>query len=78
MPRAAAAPTCWNRPEWIACLNLPSANPKRCSKVSLTPRPEDPRDFEEFPRDEALAGFDPSFRWSARGSPSVGTSEEHR
>jgi hypothetical protein len=38
------------------------ANPQRCTKVPLTPRPEDPRDFEEFPRDEALSGFDPSDR----------------
>jgi hypothetical protein len=38
------------------------ANPQRCSKVRLTPRPEDPRDFEEFPRDAALAGFDPMDR----------------
>ncbi|MBZ4419168.1 hypothetical protein [Myxococcus sp. RHSTA-1-4] len=38
------------------------ANPQRCSKVRLTPRQEDPRDFEEFPRDESLAGFDPSDR----------------
>lgn len=30
--------------------------------MPLTPRPEDPRDFEEFPRDEALSGFDPSDR----------------
>ncbi|MBZ4331379.1 hypothetical protein NR800_19760 [Corallococcus interemptor] len=38
------------------------ANPARCVRVSLTPRQEDPRDFEEFPRDPALAGFDPSDR----------------
>ncbi len=37
-------------------------NPKFCTQVPLTPRPEDPRDFEQFPRDEALAGFDPSDR----------------
>ncbi|MCP3137227.1 hypothetical protein [Pyxidicoccus xibeiensis] len=38
------------------------ANPKHCTPVPLTERPEDPRDFDEFPRDEALAGFDPSDR----------------
>ncbi|WP_395857681.1 hypothetical protein [Cystobacter fuscus] len=38
------------------------ANPTRCTRVELSPRPEDPRDFEEFPRDESLSGFDPSDR----------------
>ena len=38
------------------------ANPKRCTRVEITPRQEDPRDFEEFPRHEALARFDPSDR----------------
>ena len=37
-------------------------NPSRCTRVGLTPRQEDPRDFEEFPRDAALSGFDPSDR----------------
>lgn len=38
------------------------ANPTRCTRVELSPRPEDPRDFEEFPRDGSLSGFDPSDR----------------
>lgn len=38
------------------------ANPERCTPMPLTERPEDPRDFDEFPRDEALAKFDPSDR----------------
>lgn len=38
------------------------ANPTRCTRVELNPRPEDPRDFEEFPRDGSLSGFDPSDR----------------
>lgn len=38
------------------------ANPQRCTHVPLTPKPDDPRDFEEFPADAALAGFDPSDR----------------
>ncbi|NOK08744.1 hypothetical protein [Corallococcus exercitus] len=38
------------------------ANPERCARVSLTPRRDDPRDFEEFPRDPALADFDPADR----------------
>jgi hypothetical protein len=37
-------------------------NPKRCTRVELTPQQHDPRDFEEFPSDEALAAFDPSDR----------------
>jgi hypothetical protein len=38
------------------------ANPARCTQVELSPQQHDPRDFEEFPPDEALAGFDPSDR----------------
>jgi hypothetical protein len=33
-------------------------NPERCTRVKITPQPHDSRDFEEFPSDEALAGFD--------------------
>jgi len=36
-------------------------NPERCRLVAITPR-EDERDFEEFPRDAALAHFDLSDR----------------
>ena len=38
------------------------ANPARCTQVELTPQPHDSRDFEEFPADESLSGFDPSDR----------------
>jgi hypothetical protein len=38
------------------------ANPSRCTRVEITPKQSDPRDFEEFPSDEALAKFDPSDR----------------
>jgi hypothetical protein len=38
------------------------ANPERCSRVVITPKPEDSRDFEEFPSDEALSSFDPADR----------------
>ncbi|WP_163999132.1 hypothetical protein [Pyxidicoccus caerfyrddinensis] len=38
------------------------ANTKHVSMVRLTPRKEDPRDFDEFPRDEALSSFDPMDR----------------
>ena len=37
-------------------------NPARCTHVEITPRLEDLRDFEEFPRDESLASFDPADR----------------
>jgi len=37
-------------------------NPDRCRMVRITPRSEDERDFEEFPRGESLRGFDPSDR----------------
>ncbi|MGD8453692.1 MAG: hypothetical protein PVJ57_17910 [Phycisphaerae bacterium] len=34
------------------------AVPQRCERVTITPRQDDPSDFEEFPRDPRLAGFD--------------------
>jgi hypothetical protein len=34
------------------------ANPKRCQSVHITPLDSEGSDFEEFPRDESLAGFD--------------------
>ena len=37
-------------------------NPDRCTSVRITPRPADPRDFEEFPTDVELSEFDPSDR----------------
>jgi len=37
-------------------------NPARCTQVKITPLDRDPRDFEEFPSDEALSSFDPSDR----------------
>jgi hypothetical protein len=33
-------------------------NPARCTRVEITPRGPDPRDFEEFPSDEVLSDFD--------------------
>jgi hypothetical protein len=33
------------------------ANPRHCEQVGITPK-EDPEDFEEFPADPRLAGFD--------------------
>jgi hypothetical protein len=38
------------------------ANPARCIQVTITPRADDPSDFEEFPNDPELAAFDPSDR----------------
>ena len=37
-------------------------NPQRCEQVDITPKPTDPADFEEFPNDPDLAGFDRSDR----------------
>ena len=37
-------------------------NPERCRLVAITPRAEDERDFDEFPRDAALDHFDFSDR----------------
>lgn len=37
------------------------ANPTRCTRVSITPK-TDPRDFEEFPANPALASFDAADR----------------
>ena len=38
------------------------ANPKHCRHIDITPKPDDPDDFEEFPNDPALNGFDRSDR----------------
>lgn len=35
---------------------------ERCEQVTITPRASDPEDYEEFPRDAALVGFDRSDR----------------
>ncbi len=45
--------------KWVLT-NLHNAD--RCRLVTITPRAEDERDFEEFPRDAALAHFDLSDR----------------
>jgi hypothetical protein len=45
--------------EWV--LNN-RANPERCEIVRLTPKNGSEHDFEEFPADPDLAGFDPSDR----------------
>jgi len=34
------------------------ADPQHCERVAITPRAEEPDDFEEFPRDPALRRFD--------------------
>jgi hypothetical protein len=34
------------------------AHPRRCRLIDITPKPSDPEDFEEFPNDPALEGFD--------------------
>jgi hypothetical protein len=34
------------------------AVPERCERITITPREQDSEDFEEFPRDPELAGFD--------------------
>lgn len=34
------------------------ANPHHCVQVEITPKEIDPEDFEEFPADPCLAGFD--------------------
>jgi hypothetical protein len=38
------------------------ANPRRCKRVTITPKPDDENDFEEFPDHPDLAGFDPADR----------------
>jgi hypothetical protein len=38
------------------------ANPRHCEIVPITPNPFDENDFEEFPNDPNLHGFDPSDR----------------
>jgi hypothetical protein len=38
------------------------AHPRHCALVSITPRPGNPDDFEEFPHDAELEGFDPKDR----------------
>lgn len=37
-------------------------NFRRCEQVKITPKQDDPRDFQEFPNDPALSGFDFSDR----------------
>ena len=37
-------------------------NPNRCQQVKITPTDNNKTDFEEFPDDPALSGFDPSDR----------------
>ena len=37
-------------------------NPRHCEQVTITPTGCDKRDFQEFPDDPALLGFDPSDR----------------
>jgi len=56
---------------------LNQADPQGCSKIPITPRTEDPEDFDEFPRDPELAGFDRRDRkfvavaLASKSSPSV-------
>jgi len=38
------------------------ANPARCEQVHITPKPGAREDYEEFPEDPQLEGFDPSDR----------------
>jgi hypothetical protein len=38
------------------------ANARYCRQVRITPKGDDDQDFEEFPNDDALAGFDRSDR----------------
>lgn len=38
------------------------ANSQHCERYSITPQPDDPNSFTEFPADPALIGFDPSDR----------------
>jgi hypothetical protein len=38
------------------------AVPDRCVRIAIKPRPDDPEDFEEFPRAPDLAAFDRSDR----------------
>lgn len=38
------------------------AHPMHCERVDITPKTGDAEDFEEFPDDQAFAGFDPSDR----------------
>jgi hypothetical protein len=37
-------------------------DPTKCELVEVTSIPDDSRSFEEFPHDEAFAGFDPDDR----------------
>jgi hypothetical protein len=41
---------------------LNQGNTDHCEQVEITPRDSDMRDFEEFPADSSLAGFDPADR----------------
>ena len=38
------------------------AHPRHCQLVKISPKSDDPEDFEEFPNDPALEGFDRSDR----------------
>lgn len=62
--RPAGQPGAGNR--FINWLLLNQANPSRCEQVHLTPTADEARDFEEFPVEPQLAGFDPADRkWVA-------------
>jgi hypothetical protein len=41
-------------------------DPTTCELVEITDIPDDSRSFEEFPNDEALAGFDPTTESSSQ------------
>lgn len=45
--------------KWVCSIQ---AVPAKCEQVTLTPKGDDPDDFEEFPDDPELAGFDRSDR----------------
>jgi hypothetical protein len=53
------------------------ANPRRCTRVALTPHESDPEHFDEFPKHPDLANFDPADRKfvavaaTARGKPEI-------
>jgi hypothetical protein len=38
------------------------AHPRHCQLINISPKSDDPEDFEEFPNDPALDGFDRSDR----------------
>ncbi|MCK4822267.1 hypothetical protein KA005_41270 [bacterium] len=47
---------------WLKWLLSNLGNPNRCEQVHITPDPEKPGDFLEFPNDPGLSGFDLSDR----------------